>query len=338
MEELEKKLAELESQFAQLMEENRQFKEREKQALQKQYDELANVISRAIEQGDKLESDYKNLRNAMKKDDLLIKLSDANNPNSDILGFKFTKVVSDAVTRHFTQNITNQDVKDKFGEIVNRVVNNPVVAAILTTNPVTGMVYRVIDKITDFTTNNPLGMRLKKWNQETKGVFQEDRMEGFRLEMTTYIDFFDLLLKASAQYNHSLESLEQKNNSLSQVLKNYYSALLEDLGVNIRSGTAVILQVQKILQPTASADDLRSILEKENVIAAYKKAQEFASIKERYENLRIDYNNIVVQFLQAYLEAFEKTEHIEKEYLDRTKLGNLINQIKSLMKELKEGG
>lgn len=328
MEELEKKLAELESQLAQLMEENKQFKEREWQALKKSYDEMIEIISLAVEQGDKLEADYKNLQNSMKMDDLLIRLTDVNNPTSDVLGFKFTQVISDAVEKHFTKNITNEKVKEKFGEVVNRIVNNPIFAAILTSNPVTGMVYRVIDKITDFTTNNPLGMNVKKWHQETKGVFQEDRMTVFQNEMTEYIDIYDSLLKASDLYEQSVEHLHQKNKSLNGVLENYYSDLLKDLGIVPSPGKSSLLQVQKVLTPT-NPGDFGGVMANENVIAAYKKALGFAGLKERYENLSADYNNILIAFFDAYLEAFQTAEKLGKEDFDPEELSKMKNEILS---------
>lgn len=326
MEELEKKLAELEAQLVQLLEENKQFKNREHHALQKAYDEMVEVISLAVEQGDKLEADYKNLQNSMDMDNLLIRLTEANNPNSDALGFKFTDVISNAVTNHFTKKITNGKVKEKFGEVVNRIVKNPVVAAILTTNPVTGMVYRVIDKITDFTTNNPLGMNLNKWHQETEGVFKEEKLAAFQSELTQYIDFYDGLIQASDLYKQSVEHLHQKNKSLNSVLENYYSDLLKDLGVVLSAGKSNLVQVQKILTP-ASPDELRGVMEKENVIAAHKKAQGFAGLKERYENLSVDYNNILISFFDAYLVAFQKAEKLGKDNFDPKKLSDLKMQI-----------
>lgn len=326
MEELEKKLAGLESQLAQLLEENKAFKERELQALKKSYDEMIEIISLAVEQGDKLEADYKNLQNSMKMDGLLIRLTEANNPNSDALGFKFTNVISNAVTNHFTKNITDGKIKEKFGEVVNRIVNNPVVAAILTTNPVTGMVYRVIDKITDFTTNNPLGINLRKWHQETKDVFQDDKLAAFQSELTQYIDFYDALLQASDLYKQSVEHLHQKNKSLNSVLENYYSDLLKDLGIEPRPGRSSLVQVQKALTPTTPGD-FGGVMANENVIAAYKKAQGFAGLKERYENLSVDYNNILIAFFDAYLEVFPKAEKLGKDNFDPKKLSDLKEQI-----------
>lgn len=334
MEELEKKLAELESQLTRLLEENKQYKDRENQALKKVYNEMIEVITLAVEQGDKLESDYKNLQNALKKDDLLIDLTEVNNPKSDVLGFKITTVISNAVSTHFTQNITNDKVKEKFGEIVIRIIKNPLVATILTTNPVTGLVYRVIDKITDFTTNNPLGMNLRKWREETKGVFEDDKLAAFQSELKKYIDFYDSLLNASEQYEQSAEQLQQKNKSLNSVLENYYSDLLKELGVVPNPGKSNLVQINKILS-AQSPEEIRSVIEKENVVAAYKKAQGFVGLKERYENLSVDYNNILVRFFDAYLEAFQNAEKIGKEDFDPQKLSDLKEKVKVRKEELR---
>lgn len=336
MEELEQKLAELESQLAQILAENKQFKAHEFRMVKKAYEEMIEIISLAVEQGDKLESDYKNLQKAMEQDSLLISLTEVNNPTSNILGFRFTDVISKAVENHFTKNISDKEVKEKFGDVVKRIVENPVFAAILTSNPVTGLVYRVIDKITDFSTNNSLGINLRRWNEQTKVVFQDDKLEAFYNEMTKYIDFYDALIKAAEKYLQSVEQLRQKNQSLKGVLEDYYTDLLKSLGVVSSTGRSNWRQIEEILKPQIdSTAGYSGVMEKANVMAAYKKAQGFTDLKERYENLHADYNNILSQFFEAYLNAFINAKSLGKDDFDSKKLSDLKTKIEARKKPLK---
>ena len=335
MEVLETKLAELEAQLAQLLAENEQFKKREHLAQKQHFEELIEVILRAVDEGDKLESDYKNLLQAIEKDQLLIDLTEANNPNSEVLGFQFMKVILDSIEKHFSPAITDTKVKSRFLNVVKKVVKSPVLAAVLSTNPVTGAVYSIIDKVTSFTTNHPVGKKVKDLTIETRSVFQEDRIKGFYTDMEKYILFYDSLLQASAKYDAAVDNLKQKNKSLTGVLNHYHTDVLKDLGVDLDSDKPKLMQVDKILSPpplNGGTLDYGAITSNEKVINAHKRAVEFSSLKERYESLRIDYNNIVVIFLDAYLDAFEKAEGFTDKSIDKSKLTDLKDRISNMKK------
>jgi len=333
MEELQKKLVELESRLNSLQTENDELKRIQTEGLKKQYEEISEAIQYAVEHGDRLESAHKDLEGKMSQSALLVRFTEVNNPHSEVLGFKFTEVVKNMAAAHFTQKITDQEVKDNFSKVVNRVVNNPVVATLLNTNPVTGMVYRVVDKITDFSNNNPLGIRLNKWAEDVKGVFDDERIKGFVESFNKYIFFYDALLKASEQYHIASEGLTQRRESLGKVLNTYHSDLLKELGIQPKQGVSSLSSLNKIL--SVDGKKYQTILNNPKIMSAYDKAREYRNLEERFNNLLHDYNGIVVQLLDAYLAALGSLEGSALGDFDPQKVKQLVTSINNLKSTLR---
>lgn len=332
MDEITNQIQNLESKLALLESENKSLKQIYQERLRKEFEEIEAVIVKAVERGDKLDYAHSNLEKEIEKDFLLVLLTKVNNPNSDDIGFTFTKVINDSVESCFTKKITNPEIKENFGTIIGAVVKNPVLAAILTSNPVTGMVYRVMDKITDFFTNNPFGAKMRQIKEEADKVLIEDNIKNFTASIQTYISFYDTLIQAADQYNIAYKGLAQRRESLSRGLKNYYTDLLKELGIEVGPDISPMLKVSKLL--AVKDGKYHIVLNNDKVIRAYNKAREYGSLEERFNNLYADYKSILAEFLDAYLRAFENMSTSTKANFNMDKVEKLKNQIKKIKQNL----
>lgn len=333
MEQFEAKLAELESKLTHLLVENETLRKSQLEGLKKQYEEICNAIMYAVDCGDRLDEAYKNFEKEISKDTIFVDVADVNNPTSDVLGFEFIKTVNQLVELHFTKKITNQEVKEKFGTIVSKTINNPLIAALLSSNPVTGMIYRVVDKITDFSNNNPTGIRLNKWVAETKDVFEDENIKKFTESLSEYENFYGQLCEASAQYKITVAGLKQRRESLGKVLKTYYADLLHELGIQYKEGVSVIQAVNRLLH--VNNENYDDILNNTKIAAAYIKAKDYRSLEERFNNLRFDYNDIMLNFFDTYVDALKNAKITLKADLNPQKVDDMIRKFEEHKSSIK---
>lgn len=325
MEELQEKLLELESRLKSLQFENESLKKIQIEGLKKQYTEIYDAIQYAVEHGDRLELAHKELETKMSQSVLFSLLTEVSNPLSGETGLDLKDVIKRHTTDHFTKEITNPEIKEKFSAIVNRVVNNDIVAALLNSNPVTGVIYRLVDKITDFSNNNPIGIKLNKWEEDVKDVFKDERINKFVESLMKYSAFYEDFHQASNQYQISSQGLSQRRESLGKVLNTYYSDLLKELGIEPRSGVSSLPSVNKLL--AVDGEKYQDVINNPKVISAYEKAREYRSLEERFNNLLHDYNEILSQYFDTYLVVLENMKNSSLKDFDHKKIDDIMMKI-----------
>lgn len=331
MEELEKKILDLESRLTILEDENSSLKNDHLEQLKSRYDSIVYDIALAVEYGDKLEEAHQNFENEVSSHSGLILLTMVNNPTADILGFKFADVIGDKVRYHFTEKINDEAVKTKFGDIVSKIVENPVVAALLTTNPVTGVVYRIVDKINDFSENHPFGVKGKAWMDETREIFTNDRISKFMESLQPYMALYDDLLKAAVSYRISIDRLTQRKESLGKALNTYYTDLLNELGIERKKDQSNLLKVQRVLG--VDGNEYGKIVFDEKINKALGKAKEYRNLDERFKNLRDDYYSILSDFFDQSLRALDGLEAIKSGF-DSKKVDEVKKELQKVKKSL----
>lgn len=327
---LEQEVATLKTQLAALVAQNEVLKARTQAAEEKEANKLIDGLLEVIEHGDKLESDFINLVDQIESDQLLIDLSEVNNPSSDVLGFKFTDIILKAGHKHFMIDLAPED-RTRFKDTLLNVVKNPLIKAILTTNPVSYLVSKVVEKVSDFTES--VKGKPKERLLSVKKAFGQQKLEAFVSEMEQYFPFYESLLNAADTYEVEVDSLKEKYNHLESRLDNYYAGFLGVLGLDPDASQPLLRQVQERFTPEKvdGIPDFRPILDDENNQEAYKIALKFPELKEQIQALMAEYRSILSNFLKDNLEALEIAKNLSP---DKAGLEKLETRIQKALNEL----
>ena len=324
------------SQLKTLMEalqlENKQLKERTQAAEKKEADHLTDAIYNVIHHGDKLESDFSNLLDQMENDDLLIDLGEVNNPSSDILGFKFTSIIFKSAIKCFIDQSPMED-KERFKDVILNVVQSPLVKVLMTTNPVSWMVSKVVDKVADLTESikGKHGLRILT----TKKAIAQEQIDAFTKEMEAYFPFYESLLTAADEYETRVEALQESNRRLESLVENYYDDFLATLDLDPTEVSAPLLrQVQERFTPAIvdGLADYRTILENEQNQEAYELAKKFPAIKEQIIEVIAEYKIILSDYLADNLEALSMAKNLSENIIGLEKLENRIKERRAVLK------
>ena len=321
----------LKAQMEALQLQNQALKERALSAEKKEADEIVNRILKVIHHGDKLESDFANLLDKIENDELLIDLGEANNPNSKVLGFQFTKVIFKAAIDNFINHSPVED-KKRFTDVILNVVKNPLVNVLLTTNPVSYLVSKVVEKVSDLTASvkGRHGERILS----VKKAFKQQQIDAFIKEMEKYYPFYDALLLASDIYEDRVAGLREESMYLESLIGDYYNGFLNTLELDASEEHSPLLrQVQdKFTPPLKDGEpDYRALIEDENNIVANKIAMKFPELKQQIVEVIASYKGILSDYLEANLQALAMAKELSQDTAGLEKLENRIKKRKKVL-------
>ena len=316
----------IKAQMEALQQQNQALKDRAANAEKKEANHLIDAILKVIHHGDRLESDFSNLLDQMENDELLIDLGEANNPSSDILGFTFTNIVFKSAIKHFIDKSPMED-KARFKDVILNVVKSPLVKVLMTTNPVSWLVSKVVDKVADLTESikGKHGHRILT----TKKAIAQNQIDAFTQEMEAYFPFYEALLDASEEYEIRVEELKEDNIRLEALVKDYYNGFLKILELDPTEANSPLLrQVQDRFTPTMvdGVADYRSILENGKNQQAYQIALKFPDNRQRILEVMAEYKNILSDYLEANVEALNLAKSLSENTTGLEKLENRIKE------------
>ena len=330
---VEEEISTLKAQMEALLQQNKELKDRAANAEKKEANHLIDAILKVIHHGDRLESDFTNLLDQMESDELLIDLAEANNPSSDILGFKFTSIVFRSAIKHFIEQSPIED-RPRFKDVILNVVQSPLVEVLMTTNPVSWLVSKVVDKVADLTESvkGKHGTRILT----TKKAIAKNQIDAFTEEMEAYFPFYEALLDASEEYEIRVGELREDNERLQALVKDYYSGFLKILQLDPTEASAPLLrQVQDHFTPAMidGMADYRAILEDEKNQQAYQIALKFPDNRQMILEVIAEYQHILSDYLEANIEALNLAKTLSEDTIGLEKLENRIKERRSVLEK-----
>ncbi len=327
----EEEISTLKTQMEALLLQNQALKDRATNAEKNEANHLIDAILKVIHHGDRLESDFTNLLDQMESDELLIDLGEANNPSSDILGFKFTSIIFKSAIKHFIDQSPMED-KARFKDVILNVVQSPLVEVLMTTNPISWLVSKVVDKVADLTESikGKHGVRILT----TKKAIAQNQIDAFTQEMEAYFPFYEALLDASEEYEIRVGDLREDNARLDALLKDYYSGFLKILALDPTEATSPLLrQVQDRFTPNVEdgMEDYRTILEDDKNQQAYQIALKFPDNRQMILEVIAEYQNILSDYLEANVEALNLAKALSEDTVGLEKLENRIKDRRAVL-------
>ncbi|MFM7856146.1 MAG: hypothetical protein ACKO96_30555 [Flammeovirgaceae bacterium] len=295
------------------------------------------AILNSIQNGPKLEFDFRQVKDKIKISGLFAKIGKANNPTDDILGVSFVDVVSKAAETHLLASLPAAD-RPRFSEIVDKIIKNPIIGSLLNSNPVTSVVASITNSAANFFNSNIAGTKFDNARIETKNLFDQKKIESFNLELAPYISFYDKMLANTDKYVFGLEQLDRKYNFLNAAVKNYNNNLLSTLGVNPKIPTPLSSQVESILVVNKDVYDFydyKKVLSQENVIKSKRIADDFQILNNQVLDFQNDYNELLKNYLFETIKLLNDAKSMKlSKGFNQAKLDGLIGEISEYIQTL----
>lgn len=327
--ELQKQLEELRARIKSLEKENVAIKAQGKTSDSLVYCEMRNELFEAFSDISQLDFEFKRTSDKIAVTGLFTKLLQASNPTSDILGFRFTDVIYSAVDKHLTTTLRDEKDRKRFGQVIGKIIDNPIVSSLANTNPITSVVAGIISTIAGFTTSRVQlekdGMKVKDVTVEQQDEFDNRSISAFRDDLQMYIDFYDAMIITSTRFLEGLEYLDNKYAYLMQSVKAYKADLYTELEVN---ETNMLIRLSKLLpDPSLENIDYHALTQDERVRNCVILVGKYSVLEQSVNELRKEYNSLLSDFLTDFIRILESTRNFPDKDIDKTKTGQLIKDI-----------
>jgi len=284
-----------------------------------------------------LEYDFKSTSEKIAVTGLFTKLMQANNPSSDILGFRFNDIILEACNRHFLDSIAEKEEKRRFGSIIRKIIENPVVTSLANTNPVTSVVTAIISTVAGFTTAELTmekeGNRIRDIDLKNREPVKEENIQAFREELQVYIDFYDAMINNSNHYLAGLDQLQQKYSSLMHSASNYKQWLISTLDTN---GSNLLIQLAAFLpDPAKERIAFDHYLADTRVLTAYSVALKFHLVSESVTEFKKEHHQLLTKFLTDYVSTLKQSKQFPPGKVDPAKVDALVRDIEEFIENEK---
>jgi hypothetical protein len=326
---MQKQVDELRSRIRTLEKENSNLKLCNRSKDSVAYCLMRSEIFDAFSNVSQLDFNFKNTADKIAVTGLFTKLMQANNPTSNVLGFRFTEIIFSSSEKHFKNILKDEKDKKRFSQVVTKIIDNPVISSLASTNPVTSVVSAIISVVAGFTTSRT---EVEKENGKIKNVsvdqqdaFDNKGITAFRNELKIYIDFYDALIIASQEYLEGLGQLERKYSYLIQSVLDYKAELYNELDFN---DSKLLMQLAKLLPDPAAKDvNFSEIIHNPKIQKSQLLARKYPILQQSVISFKKEYNTLLFNFLSDYIKTLKTARDFPDNDIDKTKTDELINDI-----------
>ncbi len=345
---LQRQLEALQERNARLMAQARHIKEEQVRRDSLAWRQAYTAVTRAVLRGDKLEGDFRHTLSRVQSDRLFTRLMDAQNPQGNELGFRFTEVVIQASNNTLAKHISDKATRKRWQSVVERVLANPFVSGFVTSNPLTSITMTLVDAAINFTDvrlvkerNGQPARRVKDLDMDEENVFRAEQIKAFVAELEPYIQFYDRLLQTNAAFRQNLDYLQLKYAELESEYTGLYDRLLESLDIAERDDRSLIDQVNVLFEPPVDAEgwpDYRAVLEREPIRQTLTHIESFPELEARVARFRKDYYGYLITFLEQYYQILSELESdpVLKKSFDKKRVSSLLAEIRAYVELLKK--
>jgi len=334
---LQKQVDELRSRLKTLEKENEILISGDRSNDSAEYCAIRSEIFEAFTNLPQLDFDFKNTADKIAVTGLFTKLMQANNPTSEILGFRFTEIIFSASEKHFMEVLKDERDKKRCSQVISKIIDNPVVSSLANTNPVTSVVAAIISTIAGFTTSKvelgKEGGRIKDVAVNQQDAFDNRSISAFRAELQVYIDFYDALITASSDYLDGLDELDGKYGYLILTVRDYKNELCSELDIKENN---LLIKLSKLLpDPAIDGINYNSIILDPKVQKSQHLARRYPVLHQAVNDFKKEYNILLFNFLTDYIKTLKTAKNFPAGDIDKTKTDALINDIESFVNSQK---
>lgn len=298
------------------------------------YSSARNNIFEAFTIITQLTTDYTVTSDKIAVTGLFAKLMQANNPTSDILGFRFSETITKASEKHFLIELKTEPEKVRFIQVVDKIVNNPVVSSLINSNPITAVTSALVSMASGFSTTSvevkKEGNKLKDVSSSTTDAFSQKSIEEFRAELQPYINFYDALNMSSEKYISGIADLNQRYTFLIGQVDTYKTQLYSAIGCTENS---TFYQLSKMLPDPATQHIEYKIYLTDNAIRQCESAaQKVPALFQTVQAYKREYDLLLKNLLNDYIKALLSAKNFAPERIDKSKIDALVKDIELFIK------
>jgi hypothetical protein len=293
------------------------------------YVEMRREIFEAFNHVSKINFDFLNTSGKIAVTGLFTKLLQANNPTSDVLGFRFSETIITASEKCFRGELKTESERLRFGQMITKLVNNPVVSSIANSNPITSVTAAIISSVAGFSTTTlsveKNGNKIKDVSAQTTDAFGQKNIEAFKAELQPYIQFYDALNIASNKYLFNIEQVKNKYTYLRNNVETYKYQLSSSLQIN---DSNMLIRLASLLPDPATKNiDFYKYLKDPRVVQCAGIAGKLPVLEQSVKDFQKEYNQILLAFLNDYVTALQSASKLPAVSVDHLKINALISDI-----------
>lgn len=337
---LQKQLDDLRNRVRLLEKENIELRTASRNADSTAYCSVRLEIFEAFTNMPQLEFDFKSTSEKISVTGLFARLMQANNPASDILGFRFTDLVISAAEKHLARDLRNDNDRKRFSEVISKIIGNPLVSSLASSNPITSVVSTVISCIIGFTTNSVQvsreGGRINDVSVDQVDAFESASIAAFRNDMQIYINFYDELILASQRYLSGLEDLEARYAFLMEAVRDFRAELHGHL--NLGEQNELIRLTCLLPEPGNRDADFNQLLQDNGIRQTLGIVRKFPVLQQSVMEFKKEYNMLLFSFLEDYIRILESARKFPDQAIDKSRTDDLIDEIRSFIDSQKKYG
>jgi len=297
------------------------------------YAAIRSQIFDAYQSIQKINLEYLSTTDKIAVTGLFTKLLQANNPTSDILGFRFHETILKAAEKHFKNELKSENEKSRFSQIITKLVNNPVISSLANSNPITSVTAAIVSTVAGYSTTavdiNRSGNKIREVSATTTDAFSQKNIDAFRSELQPYIQFYDALNIASQRYLAGLDNISQRHTYLKVTVDTFRDQLYNSLQVD--DSNTLIKLASVLPDPGSGKVNFQSHLKDPRVIQCSKVVSGLPPLLLTVQQFRREYDHTLLIFLKEYISALESAKKIPSNQLDQAKIDSLISDIQSFM-------
>lgn len=326
---LQKQIYELRLMYNTMQAENQSLKTQMRVKDSMAYVEMRREIFEAFNHVSKINFDFLNTSGKIAVTGLFTKLLQANNPTSDVLGFRFSETIITASEKCFRGELKTESERLRFGQMITKLVNNPVVSSIANSNPITSVTAAIISSVAGFSTTTlsveKNGNKIKDVSAQTTDAFGQKNIEAFKAELQPYIQFYDALNIASNKYLFNIEQVKNKYTYLRNNVETYKYQLSSSLQIN---DSNMLIRLASLLPDPATKNiDFYKYLKDPRVVQCAGIAGKLPVLEQSVKDFQKEYNQILLAFLNDYVTALQSASKLPAVSVDHLKINALISDI-----------
>lgn len=297
------------------------------------YAAIRSQVFEAFQSIHKIDLEYLSTTDKIAVTGLFTKLLQANNPTSDILGFRFHETILKAAEKHFKNELRSEPERSRFNQVITKLVNNPIVSSLANSNPITSVTAAIISTVAGYSTTSldidKNGNKIKDVSAVTIDAFCQKNIDAFRSELQPYIQFYDALNTASQRYLAGLENISQRHTYLKNTVDNFKEQLYNSIQVD---DSSTLIKLASVLpDPSSGKVNFQTHLKDPRVIQCYRVVSGLPPLLLTVQQFRREYDHTLLTFLKEYISALESAKKIPSAQLDQAKIECLIADIQVFM-------
>lgn len=330
-----KKINDLELQYINVRVENDRLQSQLRARDSMAYAEIRTNVFEAFTIISQLSSDYTVTTDKIAVTGLFTKLMQANNPTSDILGFRFSETIIKASEKHLKSELSSEREKVRFSQIISKIVNNPVVSTMTSFNPITAVASAIISSVAGFSSTTveavKEGNKVRDVQYTTIDAFTQESIEAFREELQPFINFYDALNVASLKYISGIDNLNLRYTFLINQVGFYKNELYASIGCDDKS---TFYQLSRMLpDPAVQKINFQHFISDKSIHQCEEIAKKIPGLNQTVQDYKREYDLLLTSLLDEYIKALLTAKNFTPESIDKKKIDALVVDIEMFMKE-----